>query len=102
MDLNNILQQAQALKSKFEEKKQQFDQRIFTGKAGGGLVTVELKGSYKIETLNIDAQTLKDDPDLATDLIKAAFNNATEQLADAKSELMPEQMSGMGDLSKLL
>ena len=101
MDLNNILQQAQALKTKFEEKKQEFDQKIFTGKAGGGLVTVDLKGNYQIEHLNIDEQILKDDPHMATDLIKAAFNNAIEQVGDAKSELMPEQMSGMGDLSKL-
>lgn len=101
MDFNNILQQAQALKSKFEEKQEQFNKRIFTGEAGGGLVTVELDGKYKIKVLNIDAETFKADPNLVTDLITAAFNNATEQLADAKSKLMPEQMSGMGDLSKL-
>ncbi len=100
MDLNNLLQQAQALKTQFEEKKQKFEQEIFIGKAGGGLVTIELKGNYKISKLNIDKQIFTQDAKITTDLIIAAFNNAIEQIDDAKSELTPSQISDMGDFSK--
>lgn len=100
MDLNDIIKKAQDIKGTLEKNKQEFAQKIFTGKSGGGLVTLELRGDYKVTKLDIEEQIIAQDSQVAKDLIIAAFNNAIEQINDAKSSLMPEEMSNFGDFSK--
>ena len=70
------------------------------GTAGGGMVTVTVRGDHRIESLKIDPAMLDPpDVDLLEDLVTAAVNQAQQRVHEA---LQREAMSQMGDLSALM
>ena len=50
------------------------------GVAGGGVVGIILSGYYELESILIDDKAKKEDQDVVNDLIKAAYNNAKQNL----------------------
>ena len=54
------------------------------GQAGGGMVTVTLTGRKECRKVRIDPSVLAD-PEMAEDLIAAAFNDASNKI-DAESQ----------------
>src|SRR3546814_12226516 len=56
-----------------------------TGNAGGGMVAVTLTGRMECRKVRIDPSVLSD-PELAEDLIAAAFNDAVNQANAASQE----------------
>jgi len=54
------------------------------GQAGGGMVTVTLTGRKECRKVRIDPSVLSD-PEMAEDLVAAAFNDASNKI-DAESQ----------------
>jgi DNA-binding YbaB/EbfC family protein len=69
--------------------------------SGGGMVTVTMSGALEVRSVRIDPGAIDpDDPDLLSDLVLAAFNEAlrsAQQLASARME----QVTGGLDLGSL-
>ncbi|MBP9645520.1 MAG: YbaB/EbfC family nucleoid-associated protein, partial [Pseudoxanthomonas sp.] len=55
-----------------------------TGSAGGGMVSVTLTGTKECRKVRIDPSVLSD-PEMAEDLVAAAFNDASNKV-DAESK----------------
>jgi nucleoid-associated protein EbfC len=70
------------------------------GQSGGGLVKVYVNGQYAARRVEVDRKLLKDDPEMAEDLIAAAFNDAANKINELKESQMKSMTGGL-DLSSM-
>ena len=68
--------------------------------AGGGVVTVQMKGNHEVVALKIDPEAVKDgDVEMLQDMIIAAFNEANRKVDEAmKGKLGGMLPPGLGNL----
>lgn len=98
-DMNQILQQAQAMQAKLQEAQREIMESSVTGEAGNGLVTVVMEGTGKVTGVTIDPKVVDaDDVETLQDLIVGAFGEAHDKLADLAQEKMGPLSQGMGGL----
>lgn len=105
MDFQAMMKQAQLVQQKLHDAQEKMSQSTVSGSSGGGLVTLELKGSGDMTTLNIDDSLLAPgEGEVLSDLIRAAHADARRKLDELNSELMQEaagQLGPMGGLPKM-
>jgi DNA-binding YbaB/EbfC family protein len=97
MDIQALLKQAQEMQEKVQKMQSDFANKIYEGKAGGGMVTIHMTGVGQMRKVIIDKKLLTPkEQETLGDLIVAAYNNAKKQ-ADEESK---NNMSGvLGDMS---
>lgn len=96
MDINKLMQQAQAMQKKIEETTNAINEKEFTGEASNGLVKITINGEYT--TLNVDIDpsvVVVEDKDMLQDLIMIAFNNAKEKVDECKKEQLGSMASAL-------
>jgi len=97
MDINKLMQQAQAMQKKLEETNEKINAMEFEGEASNGLVKVVVSGEYKVLSLNVDPSILNpDDKEMIEDLIVIALNNAIEKVEGAKNDSFGSMASALG------
>lgn len=67
------------------EAQEKLESTVFTGTAGGGVVTVEVKGTHEVLSVTIDEEAIKDDLEMVQDMIVIAINDANKKI-DAESQ----------------
>ena len=79
------------------EAQAKLEASVFTGTAGGGMVTVEVKGPHEVLSVKIDPDALesKEDIEMIEDTLVAALNDANKKLEDATQKIMGG-FGGMG------
>ncbi len=85
-DFSKILSKAKELEIKMKESQKKIKNISATGISGGNSVKVTLNGEGELINLDISSQVLKEDKVIIEDLIKAAHNNAKQQLKSKTSE----------------
>lgn len=93
--LGNLMQQAQRMQENLKQAQDEIAKLEVTGSAGGGLVTVLMNGRHEVRRVNVDRKLLQDDPEMAEDLIAAAFNDAANKLASETQARMANVAGGM-------
>lgn len=93
--LGNLMQQAQRMQENLKKAQEEIAQLEVTGSAGGGLVSVLMNGRHEVRRVNVDRKLLQDDPEMAEDLIAAAFNDAANKLASETQSRMAGVTGGM-------
>lgn len=97
MDINKIMQQAQAMQKQIEETSEKINAMEFEAEASNGLVKVTVNGEYKVLAVNIDPSILNaDDKEMIEDLITIALNNAIEKVDEAKQNSFGSMASALG------
>jgi hypothetical protein len=97
MNMQAMMKQAQKLQEQMQKAKEELEDSLFDGTAGGGLVTVTLDGAKKIDSIQIKPEAVDpDDIEMLEDLLIAAFNDAYKQVEEMEKELMPAGMGGFG------
>ena len=97
MDINKIMQQAQAMQKQLEEASKQINEKEFEGSASNGLVKVVINGENKIKSVDINKDILNpDDLDMIQDLIMIAVNDAIDKAEDYKKERYGSMASALG------
>ena len=66
--------------SKAREMQEKMKKIEVEGQSGGNLVKVILTGDYELKSIIITEEAKKEDQEIINDLIKAAYNNAKENL----------------------
>ena len=97
LNIQQMMKQAQAMQEKMAKE---MDELRVEASAGGGVVTVGMKGNHEIVSLRIDPEAVKDgDVEMLQDLIVAAANEANRKIDEAmKSKIggmMPPGLGGM-------
>ena len=99
MDLQALLQQAQAMQEQMKKTQDVLAGLQVTGQSGGGLVTATLTGNGEVVAMKIDpAVVTRDDVAMLEDLVTAALNDGLR----AQKVLAQQQMTGsLGSLGGL-
>lgn len=96
MDINKLMEQAQAMQKKMEKANQEITEAEYEGQASNGLVKVIIDGNNRIKSINIDPSIINvDDKEMIEDLIMIAVNEATSKLEQTRNEKMTSLTGGM-------
>ena len=96
MDINKLMQQAQAMQKPLEATNAQLNAMEFEGSASNGLVKIVMNGEYKVVSVDIDPSILNaSDKDMIQDLIMIATNDATEKIDNSKKEKLGSLTQGL-------
>ena len=83
-NIAQLMQQAQKMQENMQRAQDELANLEVTGSAGGGMVSVTLTGTKECRKVRIDPSVLSD-PEMAEDLVAAAFNDASNKV-DAESK----------------
>ena len=83
-NIAQLMQQAQKMQENLQRAQEELANLEVTGSAGGGMVSVILSGTKECRKVRIDPSVLSD-PEMAEDLVAAAFNDASNKV-DAESK----------------
>jgi len=90
-----LMQQAQKMQENLKRAQEELAKLEVTGQAGGGVVSVVMNGRHEVRRVNIDRKLFADDPEMAEDLVAAAFNDAVNKVAEASQKQMGDVTGGM-------
>lgn len=93
-NIAQLMQQAQKMQENMQRMQQELAGMEVTGSAGGGMVSVTLTGAKECRKVRIDPSVLSD-PEMAEDLVAAAFNDAVNKIDAASKEKMAAATAGM-------
>jgi DNA-binding YbaB/EbfC family protein len=93
MNINKMMQQAQAMQGKVQAE---LKAMLLTGSAGGGLVRIEMTGEKEVLSVSIDRSAV-DPGDVETlqDLVLAALRDAARQVDEAVRQKTSAMLGGM-------
>lgn len=83
-NIAQLMQQAQRMQDNLKRVQDELARTEVTGTAGGGMVSITITGKMECRRVRIDPAALAD-PEMAEDLIAAAFNDAAGK-ANAESQ----------------
>src|SRR6266849_1936077 len=96
-NIQQMMKQAQVMQEKMQKEMEELRTEA---SAGGGVVTVEMKGNHEIVSLKIDPEAVKEgDVEMLQDMIVAATNEANRKVDEAmKGKLGGMLPPGLGGL----
>ena len=93
-NIAQLMQQAQKMQENLQKAQEELANVEVTGQAGGGMVSVTLSGRMECRKVRIGPSVLAD-PEMAEDLIAAAFNDAVNKANAVSQEMMGAASAGM-------
>ena len=97
MDINKLMQQAQAMQKQLEKATEQINGMEFEGSASNSLVKVVVNGENKVLSVSVDPEILNpEDKEMIEDMIMIAVNDAIGKAEDTKKERLGSMASAMG------
>lgn len=93
-NIAQLMQQAQKMQENMQRAHEELARLEVTGNAGGGMVEVVLSGRMECRRVRIDPAVLAD-PEMAEDLIAAAFNDAVNKANAASQEKLGAATAGL-------
>ena len=94
-DMNNLMQQAQAMQEKMKKMQDEAANAEVTGESGAGLVKVTMNGRHDVKAVEIDDSLMSEDKDMLEDLLAAAVNDAVRRVEAKQQESMQSLTAGM-------
>lgn len=93
--LGQLMQQAQRMQEEMKRAQEELGRLEVTGSAGGGVVSVVMSGKHEVRRVAIDRKLFADDPEMAEDLVAAAFNDAVNKVAEASQQKLGGMAAGL-------
>ena len=93
-NIAQLMQQAQKMQEDMQRAQEELARLEVVGNAGGGMVEVTLSGRMECRKVRIDPAVLSD-PEMAEDLVAAAFNDAVNKANTASQEKLGAATAGM-------
>ena len=93
-NIAQLMQQAQRMQENMQRAQEDLAKVEVTGNAGGGMVSVTITGRMECRKVRIDPAVLSD-PEMAEDLVAAAFNDAVNKVNAESQAKMAAATAGM-------
>jgi DNA-binding YbaB/EbfC family protein len=93
-NIAQLMQQAQRMQENVQRAQEEVAKLEVTGQSGAGMVSVTISGRMECRKVRIDPSVLSD-PEMAEDLIAAAFNDAVNKVNAESSARMSAATAGM-------
>ncbi len=96
MNMQQMMMKAQKMQQEIQKKQQELYEKEFTATAGGGMVTVTVKGDKTVQSIKLDPACVDpDDVEMLEDLIVAGVNAAMKEASDTVEREMSRITGGM-------
>lgn len=99
MNMQQMMAQAQRMQRELRKAQDELNQKVFTVTKGGA-VTVSMKGTHEVISVEIDSDAFNpDDKDMIQDMIVMAVNELTGQIDKARGDINEKitgQRGGLG------
>ena len=93
----NMLKQAQKMQQDMLKMQQELQEKEYSAKAGGGVVSATVNGKHELKVLTIDPEAVDpDDVEMLQDMIVAAVNEAMRAADADAAGSMQKITGGMG------
>jgi DNA-binding YbaB/EbfC family protein len=84
------------MQERLAKAQEEMESRVAVGTAGGGAVSVEITGAYRVKSLKIDPEVVDaDDLGMLEDLVTAAVNEALTQVQSFQAENLAGLTGGL-------
>lgn len=93
-NIAQLMQQAQRMQDNLKRAQEELATVEVQGQSGAGMVKVVLTGRMECRSVRIDPGVLSD-PEMAEDLIAAAFNDAVNKANEESQKRMSAATAGM-------
>jgi hypothetical protein len=93
--LGDMMKKAQEMQENMQKAQRELASKEVTGEAGGGLVSVVMRGTHEVNRVSIDRTLLGEDVDMLEDLIAAAINDAVHKVEKTNQAAMQEMTAGL-------
>ena len=94
-NFTDMLTKAKEMQEKMKEAQEVIKNIEVEGVSGGNLVKVTLTGDYEIKSIFLNEEAKKENQEIINDLIKAAYNNAKDNLKKKSAEEISKVTGGM-------
>ncbi len=95
-DMNAMIRQAQKMQEQMAEKQAELDAREYEIQAGGGVVTVKIKGTKEITDILLQPEIVDpEDVETLQDILVAAVNEALKKVETTNEQELGKITSGM-------
>ena len=92
----DMMAQIAQMQERLAKAQEEIENRVATATAGGGAITVEISGAYRVKSLKIDPDVVDpDDMGMLEDLVAAAVNEALTQVQGFHSENLGALAGGL-------
>tara|TARA_B100001564_G_scaffold356398_1_gene370494 strand:+ start:447 stop:767 length:321 start_codon:yes stop_codon:yes gene_type:complete len=91
----DMLSKAKDMQDKMKEAQEKIKKIEVEGNSGGNLVRVILTGDYELKSIIIEDKAKQENQEIINDLIKAAYNNAKENLKKKSAEELSKITGGL-------
>ena len=99
MDMNKMMQQLQQAEQQMRQAQEELAKETVEASAGGGMVTVKATGALEITEIKISPEAIDlDDPDMLSDMVLAAVNEALRSAQSLVESRLGGVMGGLGGL----
>jgi nucleoid-associated protein EbfC len=97
MNIQQMMKQAQQMQEKMAKE---LEELVVDASAGGGVVSVKMRGTHEVLSITIDPEAVKDgDVEMLQDMIVAAMNEGNRKVDEAmKGKLGGMLPPGLGGL----
>jgi DNA-binding YbaB/EbfC family protein len=93
--LGDMMKKAQEMQENMQKAQRELAGKEVTGEAGGGLVSVVMRGTHEVNRVSIDRSLVGEDVDMLEDLIAAAINDAVHKVEKTNQAAMQEMTAGL-------
>ena len=94
-DFTDMISKAKEMQEKMKAAQDSIKNIEVEGSSGGNLVKVTLTGDYELKSIIISDDAKKEEQEIINDLIKAAYNNAKDNLKKKSAEELSKITGGM-------
>ena len=95
-NMANLMKQAQKMQQDFLRMQKELEEKEFTAKSGGGMVSATVNGNREVTKIEIKPEAVDpEDVEMLQDLVISAVNEALRQADDAMSSRMNSFTSGL-------
>ena len=93
--LGDMMKKAQEMQENLQKAQRELADREVTGEAGGGMVSVVMRGTHEVTRVRIDPELVGEDVEMLEDLIAAAINDAVHKVEKSNQAAMQEITAGL-------
>jgi DNA-binding YbaB/EbfC family protein len=93
--MQNLMRQANQMQLKIKKVQEELQTREYEGTAGGGAITVKVRGEHEVIAVKINEEVVKSgDAEMLQDLVLAAVNDALTRAHDTHAAEMQKATGG--------
>jgi DNA-binding YbaB/EbfC family protein len=93
--LGDMMKKAQEMQENMQKAQAELAKKELTGEAGGGMVSVVMRGTHEVNRVIIDPSLVDEDVEMLEDLIAAAVNDAVHKVEKSNQDAMQEMTAGL-------